>query len=268
MELKVLSAQNIEVGKKKLPKQFSEPVRLDLIKKAVEAIQSHNRQPYSSDPWAGMKHSATLSKRRRNYRGSYGHGISRVPRKITSRRGTQFNWTAAIVPFVVGGRRAHPPKASRVYDKKINDKERKKSIRSAIAATVNKEIIAERGHQLPENFPFLISKDFEKLDKTKTVIESLKKLGLDQDLARAAKKKVRAGKGKSRGRKYKKSKGALLVVSGKCPLLKAADNIPGIDIVEIKNINTELLAPGAQPGRLTLFTDTAVEALEKDKLFM
>ncbi len=268
MELKVLSAQNTEVGKKKLPKQFSEPVRLDLIKRAVEAVQSHNRQQYGSDPRAGMKHSATLSKRRREYRASYGHGISRIPRKITSRRGTQFNWIGAIVPGTVGGRRAHPPKAERVYAKKINDKERKKAIRSAIAATVNKEIITERGHQLPEKFPFLISKDFEKLDKTKTVLESLKKLGLDQDLARAAKKKVRAGKGKSRGRKYKKSKGALLVVSGKCPLLKAADNIPGIDVVEIKNINTELLAPGAQPGRLTLFTDTAVEALEKDKLFM
>ncbi|MBW3004746.1 50S ribosomal protein L4 [Candidatus Woesearchaeota archaeon] len=268
MELKILSAQNTETGKKKLPKQFSEPVRADLIKRAVEVIQSHNRQQYGSDPWAGMKHSAKLSKKRREYRASYGHGISRVPRKITSRRGTQFNWTAAIAPGTVGGRRAHPPKAERVYDKKINDKERKKAIRSAIAATVNKEFVKERGHVLPEKFPFLISKDFEKLDKTKVVLDSLKKLGLDKDLARAAKKKVRAGRGKARGRKYKKSKGALIVVSGKCKLLKAAENIPGIDIIEIKNLNAELLAPGAQPGRLTLFTDSAIETLEKEKLFM
>ena len=104
MELKILSPQNAEVGKKKLPKQFEEPVRADLIKRAVEAIQSHNRQQYGADPRAGLKHSADLSKRRRKYRGSYGHGISRVPRKITSRRGDQFNWTAAIVPGVVIGR--------------------------------------------------------------------------------------------------------------------------------------------------------------------
>lgn len=268
MELKVLTAQNTESGKKKLPKQFSEPVRLDLIKRAVEAIQSHNRQQYGADPWAGMKHSATLSKKRREYRASYGHGISRVPRKITSRRGTQFNWTAAIIPGVVGGRRAHPPKAEKVYAKKINDKERKKAIRSAIAATISKEVVASRGHVLPDKFPFLISKDFEKLEKTKAVLGSLKKLGLEKDLARASKKKVRAGRGKTRGRKYKKSKGALIVVSGKCKLLKAAENIPGIDVVEVKNINAELLAPGAQPGRLAIFTESAVEALEKDKLFM
>lgn len=268
MELKILNQQNTEAGKRKLPKQFDEPVRKDLIKKAVEAVQSHNRQPYGAYPWAGLKHSAELSKKRREYRASYGHGISRVPRKITSRRGTQFNWTAAVIPGVVGGRRAHPAKAARVFSKKINDKERKKAIRSAIAATMNKKLIAERGHVLPEKFPFIISNDFEKISKTKALIDSLKKIGLEQDLIRADKKKIRAGKGKSRGRKYKKSKTALLVVSGKCDLLKAAGNIPGVDIIEINNINAEILAPGCQPGRLTLFTDAAVEKLEKEKLFM
>ncbi|MBD3303515.1 50S ribosomal protein L4 [Candidatus Woesearchaeota archaeon] len=268
MEVKVLTGQSTEAGKKKLPKQFEEPVRPDLIKRAVEAVQSHNRQQYGSDPRAGLKHSAKLSKKRREYRASYGYGISRVPRKITSRRGTQFNWTAAIVPGVVGGRRAHPPKAEKIYAKKINSRERKKAIRSAIAATLNKDLVAERGHVLPEKFPFLISKDFENLDKTKNVMDSLKKLGLEKDLGRASKKRVRAGKGKVRGRKYKKSRSALLVVSGKCRLLKAAENIPGIDVVEIKNVNAELLAPGAQPGRLALFTDSAVELLEKEKLFM
>jgi len=268
MELKILSAQNTEKGKKKLPRQFAEPVRPDLIKKAVETVLSHKRQQYGSDPRAGLKHSATLSKKRREYRASYGHGISRVPRKISSRRGTQFNWTAAIIPGVVGGRRAHPPKAEKIYAKKINEKERKKAIRSAFAAAVNKELVAERGHVLPGAFPFLISKDFENMDKTKAVLDSLKKIGLGKDLERASKKKVRAGRGKTRGRKYKKGKSALIVVSGKCGLLKAAENIPGIDVVEIKNINAELLAPGAQPGRLAIFTESAIEKLEKEKLFM
>ncbi|MBW2973253.1 50S ribosomal protein L4 [Candidatus Woesearchaeota archaeon] len=268
MELKILSAQNAEVGKKKLPKQFEEPVRKDLIKRAVEAVQSHNRQAYGADTRAGMKWSATLSKKRREYRASYGHGISRVPRKITSRRGTQFNWTAANVPGVVGGRRAHPPKSEKVFAKKINDRERKKAIRSALSATMSKELVAGRGHVLPEKFPFIISNDFEKFDKTKTILDALKKIGLDKDLARAEKKKVRAGKGKSRARKYKKSKTALLVVSGKCSLLKAASNIPGIDVVEVKNMNAELLAPGSEPGRLTVFTDSAIDKLGKENLFV
>lgn len=268
MELKILSTKNVETGKKKMPKQFDEPVRPDLIKRAVEAVQSNNRQPYGTYPWAGLKHSAKISRRRRDYKGSYGHGISRVPRKIMSRRGTQFNWTAAVAPCVVGGRMAHPPKAERIFSKKINDKERKKAIRSAMAATLKKEIVAERGHALPDKYPFLISGDLEKMDKTKMIIDLLNELGLGEDLARASKRKVRAGKGKARGRRYKKSKGALIIVSGKCNLLKAAVNIPGIDIVEVNNINAEMLAPGASPGRLALFTDTAVEKLEKEKMFM
>lgn len=268
MELKILSAQSSEAGIKKLPKQFEEPVRQDLIKRAVEAVQSHNRQRYGADPRAGLKHSAKLSKKRREYRASYGHGISRVPRKITSRRGTQFNWTAAIVPGVVGGRRAHPPKAERIFAKKLNDKERRKALRSAIAATLDKDLVSGRGHVLPEKFPFLISDDFEKMDKTKGVLDALKKLGLGNDLARASEKKVRAGRGKYRGRRYKKRKGPLLVVSGKCGLLDAAVNIPGVDVVEIKSINAELLAPGAVPGRLALFTASAIDKLEKEKLFV
>lgn len=268
MELKILSGQNAEVGSKKMPRQFEEPVRLDIIKRAVEAIQSNKRQSYGTDPWAGMKHSAKLSRRRRKYKGAYGKGISRVPRKIMSRRGTQFNWVAANAPCVVGGRMAHPPKVYRVLDKKINDKERKKAIRSALAATLNKDIVAGRGHVLPEKFPFIISGDFEKIDKTKTIKDALKMLGLGSDLARGSKKKVRAGKGKARGRKFKKRTSVLLVVSGKCSLLNAAKNIPGINVVEIKNINAELLAPGAVPGRLALFTDSAVDMLSKEKLFM
>ena len=49
--------------------------------------------------------------------------------------------------------------------------------------------------------------------------------------------------------------------------MKAADNIPGIDVVKVNDINVELLAPGKVPGRLTLWTAGAIEALEKEKLF-
>ena len=50
--------------------------------------------------------------------------------------------------------------------------------------------------------------------------------------------------------------------------MKCASNIPGIDIVEVKNINAELLAPGAVPGRLTIWSEAAIEKLGKEKLFM
>ena len=268
MKLPVLNKTKTEVSKRDLPVQFSEEIREDIIKRAVVKIEANSRQPYGSDPWAGMRASAELSRRRRAYRGSYGIGISRVPRKILSRRGTRMNWVGAVAPGTVGGRRAHPPKAEKNWTQKLNKKENRKAIRSALSACIVKEIVQRRGHYVPENYPFIISSDFEAIDKTKDALESLKKLGFGEELERAKQKKVRAGKGTMRGRKYKKRKGPLVVVSGDCKLLQAAKNIPGIDVEMVDRINAKLLAPGAKPGRATLFTEGAIERLEKEALFL
>lgn len=267
MKLKIVNLANTEIGELRLPKQFEEDIRPDLIKRAVLALRSRKRQPYGTDPKAGMRHSARVSKRRRDYRGCYGIGISRVPRKVMVRRGSRFTWTGAIVPNTVGGRRAHPPKAEKIWVEKINRKERRKCIRSAIAATVNKELI-QCAETIPKNFPFILSRKFEELDKTKDVEKSLEKLGLRDELKRIKEKRIRAGRGKCRGRKYKRKKGPLIVVSGDCKLLKAAGNIQGVEVIDVKHLNAELLAPGAKPCRLTLWSEAAVDLMEKEKLFM
>ena len=178
------------------------------------------------------------------------------------------NWQGAITPGTVGGRRSHPPKAEKVWWQKINKKERKAAIRSAIAATINKEVVIERGHKVTGNYPLIMDSSIENLDKTKKAKDVLLKLGLDKELIRCGQKKIRAGKGKARGRKYKKKKGPLIIVSKDCKLIKSASNIPGIDVCEVKNINTELLAPGAVPGRVTLWSKGAIELMEKEKLFV
>ncbi len=268
MKLNVLNLTKTEIGKKDLPVQFREEVREDLIKKAVVVIQANKRQPYGADPKAGLRASAQISKRRRKYRGCYGHGISRTPRKIMSRRGTNMNWTGAVAPNTVGGRRAHAPKAEKVWKQKINKKEKRKAIRSALSATVIPAIVEKRGHKVPKEYPFIIEDKFESLNKAKEIKDVLMKIGLKEDLERSEQKTVRAGRGTMRGRKYKKKKGPLLVVSKKCNALKASQNIPGVDIVEVKNLNSELLAPGTAVGRLTIFTNSAMELMEKEKLFM
>ena len=268
MEADVLSIDNKKTGKMKLPAQFHEELRPDLVKRAVLAIQSHNRQPYGAKPFAGMRSSAEVSKRRRDYRGSYGHGISRVPRKVLSRRGTRMNWVGAFAPGTVGGRKAHPPKAEKIWEEKINKKERRKAIRTAIAATINKTLVAERGHILPAHYPIIVESQLESIDKTKRVIEILNLLGLKEELQRASEKKVRAGKGKMRGRKYKRKKGPIIIISKQDKLMKSAANIPGVDVVEVKNLNAELLAPGADIGRIAVWTNAAIEKLGKEKIFM
>ncbi len=267
MKLDILDVEKNKVGEIKLPWQFEEEFRPDLIQRAVLAIQSHKRQSYAVSEEAGKRASAKLSRRRRDYRGSYGYGISRVPRKILSRRGSRMNWVGAFAPGTVSGRRAHPPKSEKIWWEKINEKERKKAIRSAIAATILQEIVAERGHLIPRNYPFVLDAKFELLNKTKQVLAAFEKLDLSKELARVEGKKVRAGKGKSRGRKYQKKRGFLIVVSKMDKLSKAVANLPGIDVVEVKNLNTEVLAPGAKAGRLTLWTASAINILEKENLF-
>ena len=266
MKIKILSMARAEKGTANLPAQFNEPVRQDLIKRAVLAIYANSRQPYGADPEAGKKSHAKLSRRRRAYKGSYGHGISRVPRKIMSRSGTQFNWTGAFSPNTVGGRRAHPPKAEKIWKQKVNKKENRKAIRSAIAATLIKHLVESRGHRVPSEYPFVVESKIESISKTKDLVSALEKLGFGDELARAD-RKIRAGKGKSRGRKYKKTRGMLIVFSNDCPLRKAANSILGVEAVGIKCINAETLAPGAIPGRMTIFTEGAIELMEKEKLF-
>ncbi len=248
------------------PSQFNEEIRPDLIKRAVLVIQKNKRQRYGAKPDAGMRASAKVSRRRRKYRGAYGRGISRVPRKVVLKRGTNIIFTAAFAPGTVSGRRAHPPKAEKELGSKINIKERRKAIRSALAATKDKELVKKRGHLFKE-YPLVVDSKIESLKKTKDVKDLLLKLGLEKELERIEDKKVRSKKIRSRGRKYKIKKGPLIVTSNDCDLIKAGTNIQGVDIVKVDLLNTELLAPGTHPGRLTIYSEKALERMEKEKLF-
>jgi len=267
MKLPIIDLQNKKVGTKELPAQFNEPYRPDLIKRAVLSLQSVERQKYGASPEAGIRTSSEISRRRRKYRGAYGLGVSRVTRKILTRRGTRFFWVGALSPNTRGGRRAHPPKAKKIWEQKINQKENSKAIRSALAATLEKNIVQERGHKVPEQYPFIASSELENINKTKDVEKILTTLNFQEELVRSSIKKVRAGKGKLRGRKYQRKKGILIVVGGECPLLNSARNIPGVEIVGINQLNAKLLAPGSLPGRITIYTEKAIDRLGKEKLY-
>ena len=122
----------------------------------------------------------------------------------------------------------------------------------------------KRGHKFEESLPVIIEDKFEQLKKTKEVMKTLKALKLDSDVERAKKgKSVRPGKGKMRGRRYKKSKSLLIVAGKNSSIMKAARNIEGIDVVEAKKLSAEHLAPGSLPGRLTLWTESAIKEIEK-----
>jgi len=231
-----------------LPEVFNTPYRPDIIRKSFNVLRSNKRQPYGADPYAGTKH-ATAS-------AGKGRGMSRVPRLTQGRR-------AALAPCVVGGRRAHPPKAERDWKEKINKKEKLLSIKSALAATANKEIVSRRGHRFDEKItlPVIVEDSFEKIKKTKQIIETFEKIGIYDDVIRARDgKHIRAGKGKTRGRKYRTPR-SILIVSAKEEVEKSSNNLTGVDIVRPKEINIEHLAPGGDAGRLTVFTKSALSQI-------
>jgi large subunit ribosomal protein L4e len=262
-----LMTQEGEKGKVDVPVQFDEPIRPDLIRRAVLANKANLRQPYGTKPDAGQRQSAKLSRRRRAYRGAYGIGISRVPRKILSRRGTRMNWAAAVAPGTVKGRQAHPPKASKIWSVKINAKERRKAIRSAIAASIDKAIVALNGHRLPEKYPFIIDSSYEDLDKTKSVVDAFEKMGLTSEMERASIAKIRAGQGKLRGRRLVLKRGPVIVVSGACKLEKAAANMRGFEVVRVDRLSALCLSHDVKPGRMAFFTKKAIEKMAKERLF-
>lgn len=268
MSLDVHSLKNERMGKVDLPSQFSEPLRNDIIQRAVETFWANSRQPYSSDPKAGKKQVTWLSKRRRDNKSTYGKGQSRVPRKTMSNRGSQFQMVGAFAPGAVGGRKAHAPHASRIWAKKLNVKENRKALRSALGATVNREIVLLRGHKIPDSYPFVIDDSFESLKSTSDVKSALLSLGFAGELERGSNIKVRPGRGKLRGRRYKTPKSLLIVTGSICPLQLSARNISGVEIVDVHHLNVNLLAPGASPGRVSLFTKNALKVMNEKRLFV
>lgn len=266
---KIISIEGKAKGDSNLPFQFNEEFRPDLIRRAFLALVSHKIKPDGVSEEAGKRHSSYFSKRRDRYRTTYGYGQSRTPRKVISRIGSRFTTKGASVPQAVGGRKAHPAKVEKVNYEKINNKERRKATRSAISATAIKNVVESRGHKVENvsNFPIIVEKDIENLKKSKEVLEFLKKIGLEKEIERTKIKKIRAGKGKMRGRKYKKRTGPLFVVSKNCDLIKASKNLPGVNVCKVKDLNVELLAPGAEAGRLTIWSEQALKELEDKKLF-
>jgi len=225
-----------------LPQAFSEEYRPDLIRKAVIALQSTRRQPHGTYPYAGIESSAVGW-------GS-GRGVSHVPRIKTGSR-------AAKVPQAKGGREAHPPVVQKVLLIRINKKEKAKAFRSALAASVSEELVRARGHLFTGQIPVVFEDAFGELGRTSEVISALTAAGLYQDIERSKiSRKVRAGRGKMRGRRFKQRK-SLLIVTAEKPL-KAARNLAGVDVITLEQLNTELLAPGTLPGRLTVFTESAI----------
>lgn len=234
-------------GEVELPAVFDEVYRPDLIKRAVLAAQGNRYQPYGPRLYSGMDTSA--------HSWGSGRGVAQIPRIANGSR-------AARVPHAVGGRRAHPPKPEADRTEKVNKKERRMAIRSAIAATSDSELVKARGHRFEAQLPLVAADELENVEKTKDVISFLQSAGLYDDVLRAKDgRNIRAGKGKLRGRRFKNRKSLLIVATCDSPIMKSARNLAGVDVVSVDSLNAEVLAPGTHAGRLTVWTESAISSL-------
>lgn len=237
-----------------LPAVFETAYRPDAIHRASVAAQSARKQPQGRDPMAGKRNTAVSW--------GPGRGMARVPRVKGS--GTRTANSGAFAPMTVGGRLAHPPRPAKVLVKKVNKKERQLAIDSALAATSNAKLVAERGHLIEDlETPVLVFDDkIQTVKRTKTILDLFTLIGLGNELGRAAVKRIKAGKGKRRGRRYKRAKGPLIVAEN-FGILQAAKNIPGIETRQVTNLSIEDLAPGGHAGRLVIWSESSINALNQ-----
>ncbi len=259
-----VTVYNLDGGRKGVipaAKARSIPLREDLIKRAVESESSKSRQKYGADPLAGKRTSAHYHGRRGEYMSMMGKEMARMKRI----HGQGFlNFTARFVPQARKGRKAHPPKTEKDFTKQMNQKERMLAMLSALAAGMNKDAVKARGHAANGlELPVVFADGIEGLTKSKDVYSLLRKVGLEGEMERVKTKKVRAGKGTARGRRYVKKKGPLIIVKEDGGILRAARNIPGVNVSLLENLTVGMVAPGGRPGRLLIFSESALKEVEK-----
>ena len=246
-------------GEIELPPIFSTPIRKDLIHKAYTNLNSHKFQPQGRHPTAGMDVVA------RSNDPPTGRGVSRIAKMRGGGGGREGQ--AGGVASVRGGRQAHPPIVDRVIHKKINKKENKLALCSAIAATASKELIKKRGHKVDkiESFPIIISDEIEEISKANEMLKILESLNLIDDVNRLERRKARTGKSSLRGRNKKIGKSVLFVTKNSKNTSKACGSFPGVEVTSVKDLSILDLAPGSDLIRLTVYSKSAIEEIGKIK---
>ena len=194
-----------------------------------------------------------------------GHGQARIARMKGGGGGRQGE--AGEVASTRGGRQAHPPNVDKVIHKKVNKKEKKLALCSAIAATASKKLVESRGHKVEkiESFPIIFSDEIESISKAKEFVKLLDALNLNQDVDRLKTRKARSGKPALRGRRKKVGRSVLFVTKSSKKLKKSCGSFPGVEVRSVKDLSVLDLAPGSDPIRLTVYSKAAIDEIAKIK---
>ena len=259
MKAVTLSTNGTKEGEIELPLVFSTPIRKDLIHKVYTNLNTHQFQRQGTHPTAGMDNSAD------SLDPPTGHGRARIARMKGGGGGRQGE--AGEVASTRGGRQAHPPNVDKVIHKKVNKKEKKLALCSAIAATASKKLVESRGHKVEkiQSFPIIVSDEIEAISNAKDLVKLFDALNLNQDIERLKARKSRTGKSALRGRRKKIGRSVLFVTKSSLELEKACGSFPGVEVRSVKNLSVLDLAPGSDPIRLTVYSKSTLDEIAKIK---
>merc|ERR1712137_1117843 len=144
--------------------------------------------------------------------------------------------------------------------------QKRHAVATALAASSLPPLVMARGHRIGEvaELPLVVSSGVESVQKTKQALEILKNLGCAEELQRVLdSKKVRAGKGKMRNRRYTMRRGPLVVYNEDNGIVRAMRNIPGVETACVDRLNLLKLAPGGNFGRFIIWTEGAFKKVEE-----
>lgn len=246
---------NKPAGTVTLPAVFTAPIRHDLVHYVHSLMAKNARQPYAVTRRAGMMTPAV----------SWGTGraVARIPRVPGG--GTSRSGQGAFGNMCRGGRMFAPTKVWRKWHKKISVNQRRYAVTSALAASAVPALVMARGHRIenvPE-FPLVLSDSLNSVKTTKGAKAALANVGAYDDVEKSANsRKIRAGAGKQRNRRYVQRRGPLVVYDVSEGLDKAFRNLPGVELACVDSMNLLDLAPGGHIGRFCIWTKGAFEKLD------
>jgi large subunit ribosomal protein L4e len=244
-EAEILSIEGKEKGKMHLPLTFEEKVRPELILRAVLAENTRALQPQGHYPLAGMQTTAKYYGAMHEYRTGRHMGIAIRPRQ---KLGSGVQGKVRIIPSATKGKRAHPHLIEKTIMERMNKREYQKAIASAVSATKS-----------AHGKPIIVGNEIEGISKTKEILKVFKSLKVinEERSTPNIKKGLRRS---TRQRHYKKS--VLLVIGKDGSAIKAARNIAGVDACLVSKLTANLLAPGGNPGRVTVWSEHAVKEID------
>uniref|UniRef100_A0A7S2QGF0 Large ribosomal subunit protein uL4 C-terminal domain-containing protein n=1 Tax=Zooxanthella nutricula TaxID=1333877 RepID=A0A7S2QGF0_9DINO len=239
-----------------MPQALLSPLRPDLVRYIHTNVSKNKRQPISVGAKVGYETAAE----------SWGTGraVARVPRAPGG--GTHRSGQGAFGNMCRGGGMFSPTKTWRRWHRRVNVTQKRHAVVSALAASSLPPLVMARGHRIGQvaELPLVVSDSLESQTKTKQAVEILKKIGCTEELQRVIdSKKVRAGKGKMRNRRYTMRRGPLVVYNEDNGIVRAMRNIPGVETACVTRLNLLKVAPGGTLGRFIIWTEGAFKKMNE-----